>query len=267
MPGLVPAPALAPTLTQRGRWHPNPRRGSSSEIGTGIFRQDLLPAARSHTPAAARSPSAVPLPVRGSFAKWEELGGEGAAPGTGSPRDGVCARGERCQQSPAAVPRAAAPLRRGPHRVTGTSGSTQLFWGGAQDPREPPREGTGWPQLSPTTPGEDGAKLQRRHKAHRGAQGRGRSRLAPLSHRLSVPATSPGRTERPLGARCSSPRAPGTSWGAGGGCGAVTPARGSASGVVPTPPLPPCRAPWWLGRPPPRSGRSSRPGCPCAAAP
>lgn len=54
-------------------------RNRSGDFLAG-FVSHLLGAARSHAPAAAWSPSAVPAPVRGSFARWEEPGGGRSRP-------------------------------------------------------------------------------------------------------------------------------------------------------------------------------------------
>lgn len=206
MPGLVPAPALAAAFTQRGRRRaPKSSRGRSSEIGSG----DSPVGFASRSPGAARShaPAAAPLFVRGSFARWEEPGGDGARPGHRFSRLTGFALGVSEPQhhthgpAPTWAPPSYRHLRQ--HRA--------VLGGGTRPERHPPpREGTGWPRLSPTSLGEDGAQQQQRNKARQGHRDEERSQLAPCSHRLSVPSTSPGRTERPLGARCSF-------WGAGPG--------------------------------------------------
>lgn len=73
----------------------------------------------------------------------------------------------------------------------------RLFWGGTA-PERPLQEGTRRPQLSPASPGEDGAKRQWRNKALRGHRDEARCRLAPRSHHpavcLRTDRAAPGRS-------------------------------------------------------------------------
>lgn len=81
---------------------------------------------------------------RGSFARKEKPGGEGARPG----RRFLQGSSKCSQQSPNATSRPAAPLRLGPRRVIGT---TELFWGGMQDLRDSPTP-LGRHRLAPALP-------------------------------------------------------------------------------------------------------------------
>lgn len=130
---------------------------------------------------------------------------------------------------------------------------------GGAAPKAPP----GKAQAGPSSPPRPWGRMEHNSSGvtrHTGGTGT----VPPGSHRHRYLARRDGVA--PRHAPGSSPRALGPPWGAGWGCGALSPARGSASGVAPTLPPPPCRAPWWPGRPPPSSGQFSRPGYPCGAA-
>lgn len=132
--------------------------------------------------------------------------------------------------------------------------------GGGRDPRNP----SGKAQADPGSPPQPWGRMERNSRGvTRHVRGTGRRNGRTW---LNVPTVCPSPLPHPDRRRGPSAFAAPfgvqdqARW-------AVTPAQGSAAGVAPTLPPPPCRAPWWLGHPPPRSDRSSRPGCPGAAAP
>lgn len=143
-----PSPLICSGTYATRKMAPKSLRVSSSEIRVGTFRHNLLP-----THWVLPAPTPLPQPgalwrflslSRGSFARKEKPGGEGARPG-----HRFLQGSSKCSwQSPNATSRPTAPLWLGPRRVIGT---TKLFWGGMQDLRDTPTP-LGRHRLAPALP-------------------------------------------------------------------------------------------------------------------